>query len=70
MWLGKKVDLDGSEQPLHTPELRQVFTACVVTRAQAKMGGQKHYVVHEPAELESEEDSSIDLGNSSFGLPS
>ncbi|TDH16407.1 hypothetical protein EPR50_G00020460 [Perca flavescens] len=69
MWLGKKVVPDGSEQPLHSNELRQVFTACVITRAQAKMGGQKQYVVHEPAELESKEDSSIDLGNSSFGLP-
>lgn len=65
---GKKVVPDGSEQPLDSHELSklekeypEVFTACVVTRAQSKREAQKHSGVREPVEQESQECSSIDL---------
>lgn len=65
---GKKVVPDGSEQLLDSHELSklekeypEVFTACVVTRAQRKREAQKHRGVREPVEKESQECSSIDL---------
>lgn len=69
---GKRVVPDVSEKPLDSPELRhleeeypEVFSACVVARAQTKRTAQKHEV-HEPAELESQQDSSFDLGDTVF----
>lgn len=68
----KRVVPDVSEKPLDSPELRhleeeypEVFSACIVTCAQAKRAAQEHYV-HKPAELESQQNSSLDLGDTVF----